>query len=182
MKTFWKKWLKGDDASVAIEAGMLFPVMASLMLGTIDIGVALNVNQKVINSCNALADVLARYQDINNTAFADAIVGSKLMFLPYGTESMAYDVQGLKYTSAIASTPPVMQWHNTCAMNMNTTAASGATGLGVQNEGVIAVTIKYVYTPYFSGFLAGNINMQEVSYARGRKGGFVSRTGSLTPC
>jgi Flp pilus assembly protein TadG len=174
------KWLKDDDAVAAIEAAVLFPLMASLFFGTIDIGAGLTLNQKVLNATQMVADLLARNQVVDDAALSNSVAGGQLALLPYNMNDMGYDVAGIQFVNATLT--PTVKWRATCKMTANSNVVTGATGLGAQNEGVIAVTIKYIYVPYFSGFMTGNIDMQEVSYARGRKGGYVSRTGSNVPC
>jgi len=183
MKNLFKKWLKGDEAVAAIEAGFLFPVMLLMMLGTIDVGMGLTISQKVINSCNTFADLLARQTDadgVNNADLSDAYTGAQLVIGPYSLTPFQYDAVGIQFVGATLT--PTAIWRATCKMTANASAVTNAAGLGAQNEGVIAVTVKYIYTPVFTSFVTGNFNMQEVSYARGRKGGFVIRTGNTTPC
>ena len=84
-----------------------------------------------------------------------------------------------------ASATPTVQpcacsaWNDTVNMGRNTdvtTTLSNAGYIGNQDEGVIAVTVKYTYTPFFTQFLTGEFDIQEVSFARGRFGGFITRT------
>ena len=53
---------------------------------------------------------------------------------------------------------------------------SSAGYVGADGEGVLAVTIKYTYVPMFSSIITGNLDMEEMSFARGRKGGFITRS------
>jgi Flp pilus assembly protein TadG len=171
-----RKWLNGDDASAAIEAGFLFPLLISILLGVIDVGMGLTVNQKVTNSCHMIADLLARETDVDNAEFNDAVIGGQLTLQPYDVTPMGYDIAGVQFIGA--NLVPTVQWRGTFNMDPNPNITTDSAGLGDQNEGVIAVTVRYLYTPYFSNFVIGPIQMQEVSYARGRKGGFVTRSNT----
>ena len=174
MLRLFTKWLKDENANAAIEAGLLFPVMVSMLLGMVDIGVGLLISQKVINSSHMISDLLARQDDINNNEFNDSVVAGQLILGPFSVASMGYDVAGVQYIG-INKTPTV-QWRDTFNMSANTDIMLGAADLGAQNEGVLAVTVRYVYTPIFSGIVSGDIIIQEESYARGRRGLFVTRT------
>ena len=154
----------------------MFPVLVSLLLGMVDTGVLLLTNQKVINSCHMIADLLAREEDINNAEFNDSVVAGELAVAPYDTTTMGYDVAGVQFIG-VQKTPTV-QWRDTFNMSANSEIVTGATGLGDQNEGVLAVTVIYTYHPMFSSVFVGDIHLKEVSYARGRHGGFVTRTRS----
>jgi Flp pilus assembly protein TadG len=171
-----KKWIWGDEASAALEAGFLFPIMTSILLGVVDVGRGLTVNQKVTNSCHVIADLLTREDEVTDAEFNDAVIGGQLVLMPYSTEPMGYDVAGIQFIGA--TKVPTVEWRDTVNMDPNPDVTSDSEGLGDQNEGVVAVTVKYHYAPFFTGFAIGEIFMQEVSYARGRKGVFVTRTDS----
>src|SRR6188768_1737058 len=115
MKRIMKKWLGETDASAAIEAGLLFPVMITMLLGTIDIGMGLTVNEKVTNACHSIADLLARYDDINNAALNDSIVGGELILQPYDATPMGYDVAGIQFINATLT--PTEKWRDTFQMS-----------------------------------------------------------------
>ncbi len=168
------KWLKNDDANAAIEAGFLFPVLVTILLGIVDMGVGLIVNEKVINSAHMMADLLAREDDISDAELTEAAVAAEMVIQPYETITMGYDVAGIQFLGA--EMVPTERWRDTFNMDPNPDVLVDSIGLGYENEGVLAVTVRYTYTPYFSNFVVGQIEMQEVSYARGRKGNFVTRS------
>lgn len=174
MAGFLKKWLLEEDAVAAIEAAMLIPVMASILIGVVDLGSALNVNQKIVNATSMMADLLSREEDVNDAEFNDAVVAAQLAFEPYDIASMGYDVAGIQFLTP-AKTPTV-QWRDTFNMDANGDVTTDSDGLGDEDEGVIAVTIKYTYEPFFTHFVVGSIPMQEVFYTRGRRSGFVTRS------
>lgn len=176
MPRMLKQWWRGDEANAAIEAGFLFPILVSLLLGMVDTGILLLTNQKVINSCHMIADLLAREQDITNAEFNDAVVAGELAIAPYSTTSMGYDVAGVQFIG-VQKTPTV-QWRDTFNMTANSEIIVGAANLGDQDEGVLAVTVVYTYQPLFTSIFTGDIYLEEISYARGRYGSFVTRTRS----
>jgi Flp pilus assembly protein TadG len=185
MMRFLGAWLKKDDASAAIEAGFLFPVMVTIMLGVVDVGIAITINQKVVNASHEMVDLLTRGKTVTNALLNDAVVAAQLSIQPYDTASMGYDVEGV-YLLGVTATPtlapcgaPCGAWNDTANMGRNTAVAAtlAAAGyVGAQDEGLIAVTVKYTYTPLFTQFLTGSFDIQEVSFARGRFGGFITRT------
>lgn len=175
-----KKWLREDDAVAAIEAALLLPLMLMMLMGVIDLGRALNVNQKVGHSAALMADLLARDEDVSPAEFNDAVAGGQLAFAPYDTAPMGYDIAGVQFLT-IAKNPTVM-WRRTFNMNPNgniTTDTAAIAAESFQNEGVVAVTVRYLYTPLFAQPLVGTVEMQEVFYTRGRQSVFV--TGTCCP-
>ena len=174
MSGLLKKWLQEEDAVAAVEAAMLIPVMVTILIGVVDLGSALNLNQKVVNATSTMADLLAREEDVSNAEFNEAVMAGQLTLAPYDTAPMGYDVAGIQFLTP-AKTPTV-QWRDTFNMDPNGDVTADSIGLGDENEGVIAVTVRYTFTPFFSSFVLGSFPMQEVFYTRGRKSAFVTRS------
>lgn len=168
-----RKWLRQDDAVIAIEAGMLFPVLIGILCGTMDMGVGLLVNQKVINSSQTIGDLLGREENITDEELGDAIVAGRMSLQPYTTATYGIDVAGIQFIGD--ELEPTEQWRDTENMEPNLDVLEGSAGLGTENEGVIAVTVRYEYQPYFAEEIVGVIEMEEVAYVRGRSGLFVTR-------
>jgi Flp pilus assembly protein TadG len=162
-----------DGANAAIEAGFLFPVMVAILCGMIDMGVALITNLKVTTATQIVSDLLARDRTVNDAQIDDAINAGRLALFPYDTTSYGVDIAGIQYVGS--GLVPTVRWRETRNMNENPGVLERSAGLGLQNEGVIAVTVRYFFTPYFTGFMMSDIEMQEEAYVRGRKGLFVRR-------
>ncbi|HCS23734.1 MAG TPA: pilus assembly protein [Alphaproteobacteria bacterium] len=168
-----KAYIRGDGGVAAIEAGFLFPVMMVALCGMIDIGGALMANLKVTNSSQIVADLLARDRATNDAQIEDAIVAGRLALNPLDTTTYGIDVAGIQYVGT--SLEPTVRWRETLNMDENDAILDRSEGLGLQNEGVVAVTVRYTFRPFFSGYITGDIQMEEEAYVRGRKGLFVER-------
>lgn len=168
-----KKFLRREEANAAIEAGFLFPVMVAILCGMIDIGVALLTNLKVTTSTQIVSDLLARDKSVNDAQIEDAINAGRLALFPYDTDSYGVDIVGIQYVGT--GLVPTVRWRETLNMDENPDVLERSEGLGLQNEGVIAVTVEYFFRPYFAGFMLDDIQMHEEAYVRGRKGLFVQK-------
>jgi Flp pilus assembly protein TadG len=185
MRRGFKIWLSNNDASAAVEAAFLFPLMVTILIGTIDVGVGVTVSAKVLNASQQMVDILTRGKTVSTILLQDAAVAANLALQPYNTTSLGYDVESV-YLNGASATPtlepcalPCSAWHSVSNMSRNTgilDTLATAGYVGEQDEGLIAVTVKYTYTPLFTQIIAGSINIQEVSFARGRFGGFITRT------
>ncbi len=167
------KFLKQDKANAAIEAGFLFPVMVGIMCGMVDMGTALVTNQKVTTACQIVADLLARDRSVTEAQIQDAVVAGRLALMPYNTASYGVDIAGVQFVGSTLE--PTVRWRETQNMSENANVLTRSEGLGLQNEGVVAVTVEYLFRPYFSGFMINDIQMHEEAYVRGRKGLFVQK-------
>lgn len=168
-----RKFLIGEEANAAIEAGFLFPIMVTILCGMIDMGVALITNLKVTTATQIVSDLLARDRSVNDAQIDDAVNAGRLALFPYDTTSYGVDIVGIQYVGA--GLVPTVRWRETRNMTENDLVLERSEGLGLQNEGVIAVTVEYFFQPYFTGFMVPDVQMHEEAYVRGRKGLFVQK-------
>ncbi|MDY0009528.1 MAG: pilus assembly protein [Bdellovibrionales bacterium] len=168
-----KRCLKDEGGVAAIEAGFLFPIMLMILCGMIDMGAALVANLKVTNACQIIADLLARDRATNDAQIDDAIVAGRLALTPYNTDTYGVDIAGIQYVGSALT--PTIRWRETVNMDENDNVLARSEGLGLQNEGVIAVTVRYTFRPFFAGYVMNDFVMSEEAYVRGRKGLFVAR-------
>ncbi len=173
MFTLLKRWVREDKAVAAIEAGLLFPILGAILCGMIDVGVGLVANQKILNASQTIADLLAREDDITDEEMQEAVIAGRLSLQPYTTATFGADVVGIRFLNAAMT--PTEQWRDTFNMQPNFDVLAGSAGLGERDEGVIAVTVRYNYQPFFSHIILETVEMEEISYVRGRKGLFVTR-------
>lgn len=161
------KWMRDDGATAAVEAGFLFPLLLAILCGTIDIGIGLVTNQKVTNATQTVSDLLTREIEAKPADIDDAIVAGRMAMMPYPTDSYGVDIASIKFIGT--TKVPTVQWRRTFNMIANTEILDRTAGLGAQNEGVLAVTVHYIFTPIFTSYLGDPIVMKIESFARGRK-------------
>ncbi len=170
-----KWWWKEDRAVVAIEVGLLMPLMMVLLAGVMDIGTGILINQKLVNADQMIADLLTRNDTVSAADLANAIEAGKLTLQPYNTDSYGVDIVGVQFVGG--PTKPQVIWRSTTNMDPNQDVPDNAQNLGADQEGVVVVTVRYVYSPRFAEIIPGGAThvMTEVSFARGRNGLFVPK-------
>ena len=167
-----KLWWREEKAVIAIEIGILMPVMLTLLLGVVDIGSGVYLNQKLINADQMVADLLARNDTVSAAQLQDAVTAGQLTLEPYSTASFGVDVAGIQFNGGPLL--PVVMWRYTVNMNTNPDVPANADNLGDSQDGVIVVTTMYTYVPFFTGALTkASYTMKEVAFARGRNGLFI---------
>ena len=169
----FKYWWKDDKAVIAIEVGILMPVMLILLLGTVDIGTEIYLNQKLINADQMIADLLSRNDTVSATVdLPNAVVAGQLTLAPYDTTTFGVDVAGIQFEGGPLQ--PTVVWRYTTNMAINQDVPNDANNLGADQDGVIVVTVTYNYVPFFiGGLINASYTMQEVAFARGRNGLFI---------
>ena len=136
---------------------------------------AFATDQKATDASQMIADLLTRNPTVTDSDINDAIEAGRMAMMPYNTSSYGADIMGIQFIGS--NLTPTVEWHPTpYNMDSNADMVDHAAGLGAEDEGVVAVTVRYVYEPYFSYYFTGPITMQEEAYARGRKGKFVTKS------
>lgn len=169
-----KRYVSHSYGVAAIETAFIFPILMTMMFGIIDVGTAVIINTKVITASQISSDLLTRDNSISDAEMTEARRAAEAALIPYfDATEFGIDVAGVRFIGEDAV--PTEQWRDTFNMSANTNAVADTAGLGDEGDGVLIVTVEYKYTPRFSGFLTGDIEMREVSVARGRDNAFVDR-------
>ncbi len=171
MKNFVQKYWSETEGLAAVEAALLFPALLVILVSTVDIGNAFVSNQKVITAAQTTADLITREENPTLDERADAIKAGQLAMSPYSLTTYEYIV--VSYRFANNGSPEVVWQESSGGTEIDADMTNGLTDLGGPGEGVVVVKIEYVYTPFFTGFVIGDIPMKEVAYLRGRKSPIV---------
>ncbi len=163
-----------EKGTAGVEAALLMPVMAVLMMGVWDIGRGIVVNQKAISASQVAADLLARDKTVDTGTLEEAVEASKLSFQPYDVTSYGIDIVSIEFDE---NKEPDILWRETRNMSPNDSAVDSTVGLAPEGEGMIIVTVKYNYTPFFSAVLTDELEFTEVAFTRGRRSPTVTWGG-----
>jgi Flp pilus assembly protein TadG len=173
MITFLKKYRRDEKGAAAVEAALIMPVLLFMYMGIVDLGNALVVNKKAVSAAQIASDLLARQETVDDADIEDAMVAARLALQPYETSSFGIDIAGIRFDTPAAV--PTLIWRETFNMTPNDEVIAETNGLGLENEGVIAVTVRYVYDPVFMYILDEFWETNEVAIVRGRKKAFVMK-------
>lgn len=177
LKDICLSWFHERDGVAAMEAAMIFPILAILLIGTYDMGNAILAGQKSIRASQVTADLMSRESEVNNSMIDEAIWAGELALQPLDTTSYGVDVVSVGFDdSAVA----FIEWRETRNMPPNPDVLNAVASLAEAGNGVMVVTIQYQYDPLFMGFSYGSFNvgvipMREIAFSRGRKSAIVTR-------
>lgn len=154
-----------EDGVAATEAALVFPILLTLLVGVFDMGFGILAAQKTIRASQVTADLIARHRSVDALELNEAIEAGILSLVPFDTASYGVDIVSLEFDE---NNIPQILWRETRNMTANDGPMSDLVGLGADGEGIVFVTVRYTYTPAFSGFVVGEIGFNEVSFVRGR--------------
>ena len=173
MYQLFKKYIHDRRGTAAVEAALIMPVLLFMYMGIVDLGNALVVNKKAVSAAQIASDLLARQEIVDDADIEDAMIAARLALQPYDTTSFGIDIAGVRFDTPAAV--PTLIWRETFNMTPNEAIVAETNGLGLENEGVIAVTVRYVYDLIFAYVLDGFWETNEVAIVRGRKKAFVMK-------
>jgi Flp pilus assembly protein TadG len=150
----------------AVEAALLLPTLIVMGVSIVDIGNAFLVNQKLIAATQGMADLITRETNPSLEQRAQAITSASQAIRPYPTDTFEYNITSFEFDAGgVADTV----WEETSGISLTGSMTSNLSELGGPGEGVVAVRTTYTYRPFFTGFVIGEIPMEEHAFLRGRR-------------
>jgi len=163
--------IKSDDGLAAIEAALVFPVLLALLMGTFDLGNAILANTKVVRASQVVADLVTRKRSVSDADVDEAIEAGRLALEPLDTSSYGVDITSIEFDE---DADTAIVWRETENMTADPDVLTRVEPLAEENFGVVVVSVRYEYVPFFANFLTGDISMMETAFARGRKSAVVT--------
>ena len=182
-------------AAAMVEAALIFPLLATMLLGTFELSQYVRATARVTNAATAIADLVAQ-QSAAITGGSTGVLGNfckagKFVMTPFATAGTAGQVGA--FAAAIASVTnnagtASVDWESDAACGISATALGAtATTLAtsptntVPNAGdsVIVVKVTYLYKGVTQSILPGTFTLSQITLARPRSGTTVSCT---SPC
>lgn len=170
---FLKSWRESTEGIAAVESALVFPILMTLMLGTFDMGNGILANQKSIRASQVVGDLVTRERSVDTAMLNEAVEAGELALQPFNTSSYGVDVVSIRFDE---NSVPEIVWRETRNMTPVADVLLRVDPVSAPNEGVVVVTVQYRFEPVFSGFIVGDIVMQETAYTHGRKSAVVTRT------
>ncbi len=163
-------YLQDESGMSFMETAILFPVLLSMLMAVYDLGQGVVINQKTVAASQVIGDLITRNEVVDMDLVNDVVNAGMLSFAPYPTESFGYDIASVEFDE---DGDPVVLWRVTENMDQEDDAINSTIGLGVEGEGVVVVSVVYVYDPFFTNFVLDDIDMNELAFLRGRKSATV---------
>ncbi|HEX4081190.1 MAG TPA: TadE/TadG family type IV pilus assembly protein [Rhizomicrobium sp.] len=161
----------------AVEFAILAPVLATLLLGTIEICNALECRQKVTSETASMADLVAQASSVSGADLTNIYNAGNSILYPFAASNATIVVSSIVNTPNGTDTVAWSQSYNggtTLQINSVVTVPPGVISAG---GSAIFVQVTYNYTPPFGDFIFGNIAMADAFYCHPRQSISVTYTG-----
>ena len=166
----YTRYCKEENGVSALEVGLLFPILITMLVSIIDAGNAFLCNQKLINAAHTMADLITRESNPTLDQRDDAVIAGQEAIKPFALDTFEYNMSSFQF---VPNGSPVTIWEQTSGITISPSITSNMTNLGSAGEGVVVVRVAYTYRPFFTGFIIGEIEMDEYAYMRGRRSAVV---------
>jgi Flp pilus assembly protein TadG len=160
---FSGKLLRNDRGSVLVEFAMAVPVLSLLLLGGVELGRYVLLNQKLDRAVMTLSDLVASTTSVSISDVDQIFNATSLVLDPF-----PLGAQGAVVISSVKSdsgTPKIF-WQRTGGGSLSVTSTIGVqagdatlsnNNLVTNTEGVIIGEIFYEYQPWFTDLIPNSI-------------------------
>jgi Flp pilus assembly protein TadG len=176
-----RKRLAKDERGVsAIEFVLIFPLLVTMMAGTVDIGQALTVSRKMNQVVSTLGDMTSQ-QTAWTTSDIDAIIaGTATIIEPFSKTDLKIDIVVLDVNASLVATVNWGRAYNKTALTKNSASpVTIPTNIAQSGVQLIAVKATYTLTTPFSKLLkpitgVTTYNYQKTYIMRPRNGNAIT--------
>jgi Flp pilus assembly protein TadG len=173
--------LAKDERGVsAIEFVLIFPLLVTMMAGTVDIGQALTVSRKMNQVVSTLGDMTSQ-QTAWTTSDIDAIIaGTATIIEPFSKTDLKIDIVVLDVNASLVATVNWGRAYNKTALTKNSASpVTIPTNIAQSGVQLIAVKATYTLTTPFSKLLkpitgVTTYNYQKTYIMRPRNGNAIT--------
>jgi Flp pilus assembly protein TadG len=155
--------LRDRRGTAAVEFAVLAPLLTLMLLGTIELARAINIDRVFTMAGATTGDLVAREQYMGTTSSGaqtnlDAMMQSvKQIMLPYDSSSFALGVMSVQASPTNASDTRVVWSYSFNGKSVPSKCATYALPAGLVAKGgsTIVVESSYVFKPLFSNIIPG---------------------------
>ncbi len=166
-----RAFLRHDSGVIAIEFGMLMPVLAILLFGGFEATRMVRASLRLNDVAQTVADLVAQQNAITAAGMTNYCNGGVIVMSPYPTTTLDVTVASVTYSSTTSGR--VLDWQDTtCGSGSTITSPTTLATSYTPNvqDNIITAQAVYVYTPIVASLLTASFTMTRTAYARPRNG------------
>lgn len=175
-KRFSKRFSADRRGVSAVEFALIAPLLILAYVGTVQATLALSADRKVTGAANAVADLVAQNEALDNGTLSDIFAAGRALVLPYAPERLQMRVTSLR---ADAGGTVQFLWSEGSGMAPRSAGELPPIPAGVllPEGGVVVVETSYPYETPLTNATFGSFNFAETVYMRPRRSPTVERDG-----
>jgi len=174
LKMFFARFAQATNGVAAIEFALIAPVMITLFFASVEVSNILIVDRKVTTTSSAIADLVAQDMELTDSEMADIFAVAASLFEPFPVAGLSLTVSSIIDDNG----DPKVDWSDSYqgGADLGVGPDSLPTGILTTGASIIVVEARYLHSTGVGHFLADEIIMEDVFYARPRRTPVIERT------
>jgi Flp pilus assembly protein TadG len=177
-----RQFRKSKTGVAAVEFGLIAPVMAALLVGTVEVCNALQCKQKVTSVASTVADLVAQTKSVSANDMSNIFAAANALTYPFASSNSGIVVSSVVSDGSGNGTVAWSKAQNATALatGIAITVPTGLMTAAACARGacsVILTQVTYSYTSPLGKVFVGTNVMSDYFYARPRKSATVAYTG-----
>lgn len=149
-----RRFRRDERGVSAIEFVLIFPLLVTMLAGTVDIGQALTVSRKMNQVVSTLGDMAAQQNTWSTTDIDAIIAGTATIIEPFSETDLKIDLVILDVNSSLVATVNWGRGYNKTALTKGTASpVTIPTNIAQSGVQLVAVRATYSLTTPFSSLL-----------------------------
>jgi Flp pilus assembly protein TadG len=169
--------LASDRRGVAaVEFAMIAPALIFLVMGVLEMSFRFRASEEATRYVHQVADLISRENGMTTDTLETVYSASVHMMQPLDTtDNLDLDISSIGFVGNDAT--PVLYWRRVAGAPIEFNV-SEADGMGVKDEGVIRVGVRYTYESVLSTLFGGDtMAIERSAFARPREERLVTIDG-----
>jgi Flp pilus assembly protein TadG len=152
----------------ATEFALIAPALIFLVMGVLEMSMRFRASEEASRYVHQVADLISREEDLTNDTLNEIYKASIQMMKPLDTtNNLDLDISSVMFKTNAAT--PTIVWRRVAGTAVAFSAAEAA-GMGVKDETVLRIGIRYRYTSVLSSMFGGAaMNIEREAFARPRE-------------
>ncbi len=151
----------------ATEFALIAPALIFLVMGVLEMSFRFQANEEATRYVHQAADLLSREEELTTDTLEQIYAASVYMMKPLdNTDDLDLDVSSIGFVGDDAD--PEVFWRRVAGTPLSFDLTD-VEGMGIENETVMRVGIRYTYESILSNLFDGGVmSIEKVAYARPR--------------
>lgn len=157
---------------------MIAPALIFLVMGVLEMSFRFRAAEEATRYVHQIADLVGREEDLTTEQLGKLYGAAIHMMKPLdATENLDLDIASIGYEGT--ESEPVYYWRRVAGTPVDFTL-SNAEGMGLQDESVIRVGVRYTYESVLSNLFGGSImTIEREAFARPRIERVITMDGTI---
>jgi Flp pilus assembly protein TadG len=163
----FRKLAADQGGLAAVEFALVLPIMVLLLFGTVELGDALTISDKVNFVTSTLGDLVTQSKEITDTDMANIFNAAGSIITPYPVSNLRMIVSGVNIDASSNATVAWSYAQNGTALT-NGSTVSLPSALVLPSTFLVVSEVHYSYAPTIGYVMAGTFDLKSKFYLNPR--------------